>query len=214
VRDGTLPERELRQLRVINEQSSRLHRMVLALLDISRLESGQLSIERTPLDLAALARRVVEESRSANDGRQIELVAPAEPLPVAGDELRLEQVLQNLIQNALKYSPEGRPIGVRVERQAERAAVAVTDRGIGIPAAALPRLFTRFYRAPNAEEQQIGGMGVGLYVVREIMTLHGGDVAVESVEGEGSTFTISLPVVEDEPGSGDLGAQHPPTNRM
>ncbi len=203
VRDGTLPERELRQLQVINEQSSRLHRMVLALLDISRLESGQLSIERVPLDLTALARRVVEETRSANDGRQIEFHAPAEPLPVAADELRLEQVLQNLIQNALKYSPDGQPVHVRVERRSDRAAVAVTDRGIGIPAAALPRLFGRFYRAPNAEAQQIGGVGVGLYVVKEIVTLHGGDVAVESVEGQGSTFTISLPLLAD----GDMATQ-------
>jgi signal transduction histidine kinase len=197
VRDGTLPERELRQLQVINEQSSRLHRMVLALLDISRLDSGQLSIERAPLDLAALARRVVEEVRPANDGRQIEFAAPDESLPVAADELRLEQVLQNLIQNALKYSPEGEPVAVRVERRSTSAAVTVVDRGIGIPTTALPRLFGRFYRAPNAEARQIGGMGVGLYVVKEIVTLHGGDVTVESAEGQGSTFTISLPLLAD-----------------
>jgi PAS domain S-box-containing protein len=197
VRDGTLPERELRQLQVINEQASRLHRMVLALLDISRLDSGQLSIERAPLDLAALARRVIEEVRPANDGRQIEFAAPDESLLVAADELRLEQVLQNLIQNALKYSPEGEPVAVRVERRSTSAAVTVVDRGIGIPAAALPRLFGRFYRAPNAEARQIGGMGVGLYVVKEIVTLHGGDVTVESAEGQGSTFTISLPLLAD-----------------
>jgi PAS domain S-box-containing protein len=197
-RDSTLPERELRQLRVINEQSSRLHRMVLALLDISRLESGQLSIERAPLDFVALTRRVVEEIRSASDGRAIEIVGPAEPLLVAGDELRLEQVLQNLIQNALKYSPDGQPVVVHVEQRSEHAAVAVTDHGIGIPTTALPRLFGRFYRAPNAESQQIGGMGVGLYVVKEIITLHNGEIAVESVEGQGSTFTIALPLLGDE----------------
>jgi PAS domain S-box-containing protein len=198
LRDGTLPERELRQLRTINEQSSRLLRMVLALLDISRLESGQLSIERVPVDLAALARRVVDEIRPTSVGRGIELVAPAEPLPVVGDELRLEQVLQNLIQNALKYSPGGQPILIQVERRSDRAAMAVTDRGIGIPASALPRLFTRFYRAPNAEAQQIGGMGVGLYVVKEIVTLHGGEIGVETEEGQGSTFTIELPLLADE----------------
>jgi PAS domain S-box-containing protein len=196
-RDSSLPERELRQLRMINEQSSRLHRMVLALLDISRLESGQLSIERAPLDLVALTHRVVEEIRPASDGRAIEIVGPAEPLLVAGDELRLEQVLQNLIQNALKYSPDGQPVVVWVERRSAHATVAVTDHGIGIPAAALPRLFGRFYRAPNAEAQQIGGMGVGLYVVKEIVTLHGGEIAVESAEGQGSTFTVLLPLLHD-----------------
>lgn len=115
---------------------------------------------------------------------------------ISGDELRLEQVLQNLIGNAAKYSPEGTPIRVQVEQQESGVSVAVTGRGIGIPQAALPRLFQRFYRAPNVEER-ISGMGVGLYVVKQIVSLHGGEVKVESVEGQGSTFTVCLPLLED-----------------
>src|SRR4029078_4527165 len=96
-RDGTRPEREQRTVRVMADQATRLNKMVLALLDISRLESGQLSIERAPLDLCALVSRVVDEVRPALEERTIELVCPSTPLMIAGDELRLEQVLQNLI---------------------------------------------------------------------------------------------------------------------
>ncbi len=97
------------------------------------------------------------------------------------------RLLQNLIQNAIKYSPMGGQIDVVVARQGEQACVVVADQGIGIPRAALPRLFTRFYRASNANPLHISGMGVGLYVVKEIVTLHDGEVAVESEEGAGST---------------------------
>jgi PAS domain S-box-containing protein len=195
-RDGSLPEREQRNLRVINDQAQRLNRMVLALLDIARLETGQLSIERAPLDIGNLTRRVVDEIRPAIDGRKIELVAPFIPLVVDGDELRLEQVLQNLIQNALKYSPEHQPIAIRVERHERRACVAISDRGIGIPEESLPALFQRFYRASNVEDRYISGMGVGLYVVKEIVELHSGEITVESIEGQGSTFTVCLPLAE------------------
>ena len=108
--------------------------------------------------------------------------------------MRLEQVLQNLLQNALKYSNPPHPIIVTMTRQADEVRIAVHDQGMGIPADALPDLFQRFYRAANAEAQHISGMGIGLYVVKEIMALHGGGVSVESTEGAGSTFTVWLPV--------------------
>jgi signal transduction histidine kinase len=105
-------------------------------------------------------------------------------------------VIQNLIQNAIKYSPSGGRVTVQVERQAANACIRVSDQGIGIPAAALPQLFRRFYRAPNADSQHISGMGIGLYVVKEIVELHGGTVEVASQESQGSTFTISLPLLK------------------
>jgi signal transduction histidine kinase len=123
----------------------------------------------------------------------VSLQLPAEPLIIMGDALRLEQVIQNLLQNAIKYSPAGGPVVARAFVREQMACLMVEDQGIGIPAAALPQLFARFYRAPNAEERRIGGMGVGLYVVREIMELHGGRVEVASAEGAGSSFTICLP---------------------
>ncbi len=179
-------------------QASRLNRMVAALLDIARIESGQLNIQRAPLDLCELARRVVEEAREQAEEHPLEITCQPEQLLIEGDDLRLEQVLQNLIQNAIKYSPPGAPVSVRVELQGAHASVAVVDRGIGIPEAARVRLFQRFYRAPNVDERQISGMGIGLFVVKEIVMLHDGTVEVESVEGQGSTFTIRLPLMPSD----------------
>lgn len=113
---------------------------------------------------------------------------------VQGDELRLEQVLQNLIQNAVKYSPNGGDVVIELDTSGQTARISVRDQGIGVPHAAIPHLFTRFYRAENANPKHISGMGIGLYVVREIVQLHGGVVHVKSEEGQGSEFTVELPI--------------------
>jgi PAS domain S-box-containing protein len=193
-REHSLNERDSRSLRLVVDQAQRLNRMISALLDLSRLQAGQLSIERTALDLGTLAKRVVEESHTGLERHTLAFVPPDQPLTVVGDELRLEQVIQNLVQNAVKYSPAGGYVEVRAARSGTMACISVTDQGIGIPQVALSRLFTRFYRAPNVDPQHISGMGVGLYVVQEIVSLHGGKVTVESQEGVGSTFTIYLPL--------------------
>ena len=203
-------------MRIISNQASRLNRLIVALLDLSRIETGQLSIERAPVELNTLAQRLLHElQQTQQPAHQIELQASPEPLIVLGDELRLEQVIQNLIQNAVKYSPDGGAVLIQLERRGEHAYIHVHDQGIGIPQSALPNLFRRFYRAPNVEEQHISGMGVGLFVVREIVQLHGGEITVESVEGHGSTFTICLALMADtapnSPGAQD-GA--PPTQRV
>ncbi|MFL5803514.1 MAG: PAS domain S-box protein [Roseiflexaceae bacterium] len=194
-RAGDFEERHLRTIDLIADQASRLNKMIAGLLDISRIEAGHLSIERAALDLGALARRVVEEVWPTLDQHTIECMAPNQPLVVEGDELRLEQVLQNLIGNAIKYSPQGGPVVVRVARRGAMACVDVIDQGIGIPVIALPQLFRRFYRASNVDAQHISGMGVGLYVVKEIIALHGGEVTVASQEGQGSTFSCYLPLL-------------------
>ncbi len=193
-RENTLNARDKRTLDVVAAQASRLNRMVAALLDISRIESGQLSIERAPLDLCMLAQHVVDDLQPMFDQHQITLILPDNALIVEGDELRLEQVLQNLLQNAVKYSPQGGAVQLQVEQQGQRACVVVSDQGIGIPADAVSQLFHRFYRADNVQVQHISGMGVGLYVVKEIVDLHGGKIDVASTEGVGSTFTVCLPL--------------------
>ncbi len=192
-RDNNLPERERRAVGVIAEQAARLNKMIAALLDISRIEMGHLSIIPAPVDLCALISRVVDEVQPSLTRHSISWNAPA-ALIVEGDELRLEQVVQNLIQNAIKYSPSGGVVALQVTRQDDMACMVIADQGIGIPQLALPQLFQRFYRADNADAQYISGMGIGLYVVKEIVSLHGGTVAVESTEGSGSTFTICLPL--------------------
>ena len=194
-RASTISDRDRQALRVVADQATRLSKMVTSLLDISRLQLGQLSIEPMPLDLGALAARLVEETRPLLSQHSIEYIGTRALVLISGDELRLEQALQNLIQNAVKYSPDGGAIIVRVACDATRASVAVTDSGIGIPPEALSQLFQRFYRAPNVDPQHISGLGVGLYVVKEIVELHGGTVDVSSEVGAGSTFTLSIPLL-------------------
>jgi signal transduction histidine kinase len=194
IRDEHLPEREVRAVHLIHEQARRLSRMIAALLDISRLEQGKLSIERARFDLQALVERVVDEVQSGLTVHMVEHLAADEPVIVEGDELRLEQVLQNLIGNAVKYSLQGGVVQVQVARQADRACIRVTDHGMGIPAEDIPHLFERYYRASNIDGERITGMGIGLYIVKEIVTLHGGTVEIQSELGTGSTFTVSLPI--------------------
>jgi PAS domain S-box-containing protein len=189
------PEQLARRVRLIIEQAQRLNRMVDALLDISRIQSGQLEISVAPLDLTDLVARVVAVIQPTLSQHRLELVGAPTALRVAGDEVRLEQVLYNLIGNAVKYSPEGGAITVEVVREAAQARLTVCDEGIGIPAEALPRLFERYYRAANASTS---GMGIGLYAAREILALHGGTITVVSTEGQGSSFTISLPCLAED----------------
>jgi signal transduction histidine kinase len=193
-RSGTLAERERRSLEVIAEQARRLNRLAAALLDHSRIQAGKLIIERAPLDLCELLRRSADEIRPSLNNHTLELALPPAPVLVLGDDVRLTQVVQNLIGNAVKYSPAGGPIDVRLTTDGDWAELQVVDRGLGIPAAALPHLFQQFYRAPNVDTQAISGMGIGLFVIHEIVTQHGGTVAAASVEGHGSTFTVRLPL--------------------
>ncbi len=198
-----LGDQERRSLQHIVMQSLRLNRMVAALLDISRLQGGEMRLELHPIDLAALARLVVGEIQPLLTDHELRLEAPEEELPVLGDSLRLTQVFHNLIGNAIKYSPGGGPIDVEVARDGERVCVSIRDKGLGIPAEALAHLHERFYRAPNVRAQQIAGMGIGLHLVYELVLLHNGAMRVESQEGRGSTFTVELPLHTGAPSLSD-----------
>ena len=195
-RENSLSARDLRTLSLIANQTARLNRMLLALFDLSRIETGQLSIEWQPIDLCALLSQVVDEVQPALGERVIELQQPGRPLIIQGDELRLYQVFDNLLQNAMKYSPEEMPILVTVAQHEAQVCVDVQDRGIGIPEAALPQLFERFYRAENVQAANVSGLGIGLFIVKEIVHLHGGEITVKSTEGQGSTFTVCFPLDE------------------
>ncbi|MCZ7568742.1 MAG: ATP-binding protein [Ardenticatenaceae bacterium] len=197
-RESTIPTRDRRALQTIHAQSVRLHKLIDLLLDFSRLQTGRLRLDRSPVDLTALVHRLMEETQPTLRQHTVQLLCPEVPLIVEGDELRLEQVLQNLLDNAIKYSPQGGPITLRLARRRDQVVISVSDQGIGIPAAALPQLFNRFYRVTTAGTQQISGMGLGLYVVKEVVTLHGGTIEVSSQEGEGSTFTVFLPAADGE----------------
>ncbi len=198
-RTGLFQDREYRMLEVITEQALRLSSMVEVLLDATRIRSGTLAMQSTIFDLARLVQRVVGEIEPGLEQHILHLSLPNSPLLIRGDEMRMEQVIQNLVQNAIKYSPEGGEIDVRLEANDGRACISVTDQGIGIPAHALTEIFRQFYRADNANTLHISGMGLGLYVVSEIVTLHSGSIDVQSIEGEGSTFRVYLPTLESVP---------------
>ena len=154
-------ERDRRAIHIMAQQTARLEKMIDTMLDVSRIEHGRISIAREPLDLNTLATQVTGQMRLLLKRHVLDLRLADAPVEIDGDEMRLGQVLQNLIQNAVKYSPLGGTISVEVRRTSDQALVSVSDQGIGIPAEALPHLFTRFYRAPNAEAWHISGMGIG-----------------------------------------------------
>ena len=203
-----LTERDLRMLAMIAQQSQRLHHQIDTLLDFSHIGSDRPQLEFSPTDVGRLAERVVEEIQPALERHQVVARCQEPSLIVQGNAMRLEQVVQNLLQNAIKYSPDGGEITVDIKRRGSDVIIEVTDQGIGIPPEAQARLFERFYRARNAASLGISGMGIGLAVVTDIVAQHGGRVEVSSAEGEGSTFTISLPEYRDgiAPASTQTGA--------
>ena len=179
-------------IRRVVRESKRLAGLVGDLLDATRLEQGRLVGEREAVDLATLAQEVC-----AHDGSD-ETCAVEANAPVVGvyDRRRVEQLLQNLIENAKKYSPERTPIKVKVWQENGEAQVTVEDSGIGIPAADLPGIFERFSRASNVDDRRFHGMGLGLYICRGIVEEHGGRIWVESEIGKGSTFHVALPIAD------------------
>jgi len=192
-----LPEK----LQAIGRQTRRLGQLVNDLLDVSRIRSGRLDLKLEPVDLAQVAADAAERFRqeAGQAGSELSLTTAG---PVVGpwDRNRLEQVVGNLISNAIKYG-RSRPIAVRVGRGGSTGRLEVEDQGIGIPAGEEERIFERFERA--VPHRHYGGMGLGLWITREIVTRLGGRVAARSVAGEGSTFTVELPLGgEMEPRTG------------
>ncbi|MBU8896732.1 sensor histidine kinase [Corallococcus sp. H22C18031201] len=185
------PERMQRTLALVRRQVARLDRMVGDLLDATRIEAGRLELQPEVRDARELARAVVELYQSGDPGHVLRLSVPEEPVLVRADPSRLEQVLHNLVSNALKYSPSGSRVDVSVLSQGEEAILAVADQGIGIPVEERRQLFTPFQRAGNAR-QRAPGVGLGLSVARRIVEAHGGRIDVESEPGQGSTFRVHL----------------------
>jgi PAS domain S-box-containing protein len=190
-------EELLSRLAVTDRQVVRLTRLVESMLDLSRLTRGTLQLDTAPCDLAVLVGEVLERSREVLAQSECTLDAQVEgPLPVLGDRLRLEQVLENLLSNAMKYGA-GNPVHVRCRAERGRAMMSVEDEGIGISPEDQQRIFGRFERA--ASVRHYGGFGLGLYILREIVEAHGGNVSVESQPGQGARFTVTLPLL-DAPG--------------
>jgi two-component system, OmpR family, sensor histidine kinase MtrB len=174
----------------IDRQISRMDRMIGDFLDMARIEAGELSLELARHDGRDIVRHAVELFEDA--GRRIELSLPSQPLAVMADGLRLEQVVTNLVSNAMKYSPAGSPIEVALEPAGDEIVLRVTDRGVGISEGDRPRLFEPFRRIARSAGQA-PGVGLGLSVVKRIVEAHGGQVELDSRLGHGSTFRVRLP---------------------
>lgn len=183
-------ERMQRGLKTVAGQAERLGRLVNQLLDISRLEAGKLSLDRRPVDVAALLTRIVGDTQPRTDRHQFVLHAPA-ALDMRLDPLRIEQVLSNLLDNAIRYSPAGGDITIELRRQDGVIELSVRDRGLGIPPSLRERLFDQFYQAHG--DGYRSGLGLGLFISRQIVELHGGTLRAEFPEDGGTCMIICLP---------------------
>ncbi len=178
----------------IEEETDRLEKIVDNLLNLSQMRDGRLRLDKRPTDVGQLVREVMESTEVQLTQHRLVHDFPSEPLGATVDPKRLEQVLRNLLSNALKYSPAGGTITVRGRRDGRQILVQISDQGIGIPAEALGRVFERFYRVENELTQSVRGAGLGLAVCRGIVEAHGGRIWVESTPGLGSTFYFTLSV--------------------
>jgi len=177
----------------ILDQAKRLERLTLDLRETVLLESGIPSLVRSPVDIRALILAAVEQVQTTTAAHTITVEMPSEVPQAQWDPDRIAQVLGNLLLNAIRYTPAGGVVHVRVEEGGDCVQVRVSDSGIGIPPEAIPRLFEPFYRATNAREGSARGMGLGLSISKAIVAAHGGELQVESVVGVGSTFTMIVP---------------------
>ncbi len=193
-RGNATPEKIQQPVRTVLEQGRRLERLTAMLLDVTRLEGDRMQLSLMPLDAVELLQRVLRGLYVLAEHHTLEVQPLDRPVMILGDEMRLEQVFYNLLHNALKYSPPGSTITVSMHADEDSFKVAIIDQGVGIPPDDLPHIFKRFYRAQNVNSTYTTGMGVGLYLVKEIITLHEGSISVESELGGGSTFTITLPL--------------------
>ena len=189
-------ERVQPALETIVRQSEKLATLVTQLLDASRIAGGRLSIEPERTDVSALVTSAVDAARLRSE-RHTWSTAIAAGLQGAVDPVRLEQVLTNLFDNAMRYSPDGGTINVRLDTEGPMLRLAVSDEGLGIAPEHIDHVFDRFYR--GHERQGLGGLGLGLYIAREIVERHGGVIDVRSTPGRGTTFTLRIPITSDLP---------------
>jgi len=197
VRSSTEEERRL-WTTTINEEAKRLAKILDDLLNVSRIEGGTLRLSMRPVPLDAVIQQVLP-SFEGGDARHHFVVDPSPPgLAISADRDRVMQILDNLVSNAVKYSPAGGEVRVAVSEDGGDAVISVTDQGPGIPGDELPKLFSRFHRIDTQDRVSIRGTGLGLYLTQKLVAMHGGTMSVTSRVGEGSTFTFTMPLVRAE----------------
>lgn len=185
-------------LTIIDEETDRLRELIDNILDSTRLQSGILRMEFQPLRIDTMLKDLSLRARSFDENINIEVNLETAPLIVQADPTRLVQVFDNLLSNAVKYAPYS-TVNVTLSMQDDHAHIEFSDQGPGIPAEDLPNIFTRFYRVPN-QNKSIRGTGLGLFICRRIINAHQGEITAESKFGEGTTFHIYLPIMNDNAG--------------
>ncbi|TDU88914.1 two-component system sensor histidine kinase SenX3 [Kribbella voronezhensis] len=176
-------------------EASRLSRLVKEIIELSRLQGDDPLENPGPVDISAVVEQAVDRCRVDAEDRDINLVVKTDPaLEVMGSEDQLAIAIGNLVENAVNYSPDGTRVAVAAHPIGDLVEITVSDQGVGIPSSDLERIFERFYRVDRARSRETGGTGLGLSIVKHIASIHGGDVRVWSVEGQGSTFTVRLPL--------------------
>ena len=182
-------------LNIIYQDSNRLASLIDDILDLSRIESGKMSMEFGPVDISPIVNRCINILDKAAKDKSISVILniPGKLSKVTGDNNRLSQVILNLLDNAIKYTPEGRSITISAACKEGAVQVDVSDTGIGISEKDLPRIFERFYRVDKARSRELGGTGLGLSIVKHIVQAHNGQVWVRSTLGQGSTFSFTIP---------------------
>lgn len=177
----------------LDAAASRATSLIRTLSDVRSLDAGALSLNRRPTDLRALAETVVHMMDEYSDRHPVALAVPPQPVMVDCDHERLQRVLENLVSNAMKYSPDGGPIEVALSVEAGQAAIAVRDQGLGIPESSLPHIFERGYRAPEAAATA-PGLGLGLAIAAEFVKRHAGTIEAQRAQPSGSLFVVRLPL--------------------
>ncbi|MGA9525839.1 MAG: HAMP domain-containing sensor histidine kinase, partial [Myxococcaceae bacterium] len=187
------PEKQVDRMKLMVRQVDRMNRLVEDLLDVNRIEAGQFDLHLEQKDLRGVVEESVALFADISKAHEVRCDVPDEPFVVKFDPARLHQVIGNLISNAIKYSPEGGPVDVRVRVQGDHAVIEVQDVGLGIPLEERESIFTPFRRSGGARGE-IPGVGLGLSVARRLIRAHGGEIEVESELGRGSTFRVRLPL--------------------
>lgn len=186
-------------LEVIQSESNRMIRMIANLLDLSKMDGGQLQTNREYIDFKRIVNHILDRfdftlaSGDVPKKYTIKRELTTRDIYVEIDQDRMTQVIDNLMNNAIKYSPDGGLVTVRLIDTQNSVILSVTDQGLGIPQKDLPHLFERFYRVDKARSREQGGTGLGLAISKEVIEMHGGRIWVDSIEGKGSTFSFELP---------------------
>lgn len=190
------PERQQKYLSTIYNETKRLTALINDFLDVQRMEAGKQTYEKKYIELLPIINKVIENQRVNTNIHTFSVNFFTDKDFILGDKSKVEQLFTNMINNAIKYSPDGGDINVTLFVEDGFLKVDIQDEGLGIPEDTLDKIFSKFYRIDNTDRRQIGGTGLGLAIVQEIMKAHEGEISVSSEFGKGSTFTLSFPVVE------------------